>query len=149
MDVILLERVQNLGDLGDAVKVKPGYARNFLIPHGKAVTATPANIAEFEARRAELEKKQADALGAARATADAVDGVAVTVARKVGEEGKLFGSVSAQDIVEALAAVGTTVERNAVRLPEGPLRQVGEHQVAIHFHTEIDAHVTVNVVPEE
>jgi len=151
MEVILLEKIQNLGDLGQTVRVKPGYARNFLLPTGKAIPATAENQAEFEARRAELERQQTDALGAAQAKADALAGVSVTIARKAGEEGKLFGSVGTQDIAEAVTAAGVGVEltRQEVRLPAGSLREVGEYEVGVHFHADVDATIAVNVVAEE
>jgi large subunit ribosomal protein L9 len=148
MEVILLENVQNLGGLGDRVKVKPGYGRNYLIPTGKAVSATERNIAEFERRRAELERAQSDVLAAALARARALEGTRVRIARKAGEEGRLFGSVGTGDIAEALTAVGIEVHRNEVRLPAGPLRQVGEHEVGLHLHANVDASVMVEVVPE-
>lgn len=149
MQVILLERVQNLGELGDSVKVKPGYARNFLIPQGKAVMATPENLAEFEARRAELERQEAEALAAVQARAEGLEGAEVTIARKVGEEGKLFGSVGPQDIADALTAAGLEVARHEVRLLSDTLRQVGDYPVAIHLYAEVEASVTVHVVAEE
>ena len=149
MQVILLERVQNLGELGDSVKVKPGYARNFLIPQGKAVVATAENMAEFEARRAELERQEAEALAAVQARAQALEGAEVTIARKVGEEGKLFGSVGPQDIADALTAAGMEVARHEVRLLNDTLRQVGEYPVGIHLYADVEASITVHVVPEE
>ncbi len=149
MQVILLERVQSLGELGDAVKVKPGYARNYLIPQGKAVIATARNIAEFEARRAELERQEAEALAVVQARADALEGVEVTLARKAGEEGKLFGSVGPQDIADALTAVGAAVARHEVRLPHDTLRQVGDYQVGVHLYADVEASVTVHVVAQE
>ena len=149
MEVILLEKIQNLGDLGQTVRVKPGYARNFLLPAGKAIPATAENQAEFEARRAELERQQSDALGAAQAKADSLAGVSVTIARKAGEEGKLFGSVGTQDIAAAVTAAGVELTRQEVRLPAGSLREVGEYEVGVHFHADVDATVTVNVAAEE
>lgn len=148
MQVILLERVQNLGELGDSVKVKPGYARNFLIPNGKAVLATPENMAEFEKRRKELEQREAEALAAAQARAASLEGVEITIARKAGEEGKLFGSVGTQDIADALADAGVSVERQEVRLPGESLRQIGEYSVDIHLFAGVDAQITLHVVPE-
>jgi large subunit ribosomal protein L9 len=148
MEVILLEKVQNLGALGEKVRVKPGYARNFLIPKGKAAQATKANLEAFEKRRAELEKAQADTLAAAQARAATLEGVRVRVARRAGDEGRLFGSVGTTDIVEAAVAAGHEVHKNEVRLPEGPLRQVGEFSVALHLHADVNAHITVEVVPE-
>jgi len=149
MQVILLESVQNLGALGDTVKVKPGYARNYLIPQGIAAPATPGNVAMFEARRAELERQQREAEDQARARAARLEGLEVTVARKAGEEGKLFGSVGTQDIADAVTAQGAEVERNEIRLPEGPLREVGDYDIELHLYAEVDATITVHVVPEE
>jgi large subunit ribosomal protein L9 len=149
MQVILMEKVVNLGGLGDVVKVKDGYARNFLIPQGKAKRATPENLAEFEKRRAELEKAQADQLAAAQARAQAVEGLAVTITRKAGVDGRLFGSVTTHDIVDALAAMGQEVERAAVRLPQGPLKSIGDHAVDLALHSDVVAHITVSVHVEQ
>jgi large subunit ribosomal protein L9 len=149
MQVILLERVQNLGGLGDSVKVKPGYARNYLIPQGRAVIATPGNVAEFEAKRAQLELQEAKALAVVQARADALEGKDVTLVRKVGEEGKLFGSVGPQDIADALTASGTPVLRNEVRLVNDTLRQVGDHVVGVHLYANVEASITVHIVPDE
>ena len=149
MQVILLERVQSLGELGDSVKVKPGYARNYLIPQGKAVIATARNLAEFEARRAELERQEAEALAVVQARADALEGVEVTLARKTGEEGKLFGSVGPQDIADALTEAGKPVARHEVRLPYDTLRQVGDYQVGVHLYADVEASISVHVVAEE
>ena len=149
MQVILLERVQNLGELGDFVKVKPGYARNYLIPQGRAVIATPANVADFEARRAELERQEAQALASVQARADALEGREITLARKTGEEGKLFGSVGPQDIADALTESGTPVSRNEVRLVNDTLRQVGDYEVGIHLYANVEASITVHVVAED
>jgi len=149
MQVILLERVQNLGELGDSVKVKPGYARNYLIPQGRAVIATPGNVADFEAKRAELEGQEAQALAAVQARADALEGKEITLARKTGEEGKLFGSVGPQDIADALTETGTPVSRNEVRLVNDTLRQVGDYQVGVHLYASVEASITVHVVAEE
>ncbi len=146
MEVILLEKVQNLGDLGDRVSVKPGFGRNYLLPQGKAVPATEANIAEFEARRAELEKAAAEKMAAAQARADKLEGVTLTLVRKAGDEGKLYGSVSNIDIAEAAVDAGVEIERNEVRMPTGPIRQAGEYDIDIHLHTDID--VTIKVVVE-
>ena len=149
MEVILLEKINKLGDLGDQVRVKAGYGRNYLIPIGKAVTATPENVEKFELRRAELEKAQADALGTATARAEKMNVVEVTLARKAGEEGKLFGSVSAADIAEAVVAAGVDLAKSEVRLPEGPLRALGEFEVATHLHADVDARIKVTIVAEE
>lgn len=149
MQVILLERVQNLGELGDSVKVKPGYARNFLIPQGRAAIATSANLAEFEARRAELERQEAEALAAVQARAQALEGTEITIARKTGEEGKLFGSVGPQDIADALTAAGLEVGRHEVRLLSDTLRQIGDYEVGVHLYADVEASITVHVVAEE
>ena len=149
MQVILLERVQNLGELGDSVKVKPGYARNYLIPQGRAVVATKENLAEFEARRADLERQEAEALAVVQARAEALQGVEVTIARKTGEEGKLFGSVGPQDIADALAAAGHEVVRQEVRLLEDTFRQVGDYEVRVHLYADVEASITVHVVSED
>jgi large subunit ribosomal protein L9 len=149
MDVILLEKIDNLGGLGDRVTVRPGYARNFLIPRGKAKYATAENIAEFEARRAELEQAAAELLTAADTRREKIDGTEVTITANAGSEGKLFGSVGPSDIARALAAVGAEVEKREVRMPEGPIRQAGEFEIGIHLHTDVNAIVKVIVVAEE
>ena len=149
MQIILLEKVINLGTLGDVVKVKDGYARNFLIPQGKAKRATPANLADFEKRRAELEKVQADALGAAQAKGAAIDGTTVQIARKAGVDGRLFGSVSTHDIAEALEQQGHSVERSGIRLPQGPLKQIGDYEVGVSLHTDVVVNITVSVLGEQ
>jgi large subunit ribosomal protein L9 len=149
MQVILMEKVVNLGNLGDVVKVKPGYARNYLIPHGKAKRVTPDNMAEFEKRRAELEQAQDDRLAAARALAARLEGMTVQVTRKAGVDGRLFGSVTNFDIAEALEAQGVQVDKASVRLPLGPLKQVGEAQVQIALHTDVLANITVTVQGEQ
>lgn len=148
MEVILLSKVENLGNLGDVVKVRNGYARNFLIPYGKAKVATKSNVAEFEARRAELEKAAAEALAAAQARAVQLEGVAVTIAGKAGTEGKLFGSIGTAEIADALTAAGHAVEKREVRLPTGPLRAVGEYEIDLHLHTDVNTTVKVNVIAE-
>jgi large subunit ribosomal protein L9 len=149
MQVILMEKVVNLGNLGDVVKVKPGYARNYLIPHGKAKRVTPDNMAEFEKRRAELEQAQDDRLAAAQALAARLEGMTVQVTRKAGVDGRLFGSVTNFDIAEALEAQGVQVDKAAVRLPLGPLKQVGESQVQVALHTDVLATITVTVQGEQ
>lgn len=149
MEVILLERVENLGNLGDKVIVKPGYGRNYLLPKGKAVAATEENLAEFETRRASLEKVEADALKGAQARADALKAVRVTIARKAGEEGRLFGSVGTGDIAKAVTEAGAELQKHEVRLPEGALRRAGEYDIVLHLHTDVDASVKVEIVPEE
>jgi large subunit ribosomal protein L9 len=148
MEIILLEKIENLGAMGDRVNVKPGYGRNFLIPKGKAAPATEANIAEFEARRAELEKAAAEALAAAEARRDQLADMTVTITSKAGDEGKLFGSVGTTDIAAALAERGIEVERNEVRLPTGAFRQVGEYEVQLHLHSDVDASITLIIAPE-
>jgi large subunit ribosomal protein L9 len=144
MEIILLERVDNIGVVGDRVKVKSGYARNYLIPHGKATAATAENIAIFEARRAELEQKAAAELAAAQARAKQIEGLTIRIEVQAGPEGRLFGSVGTGDIAEACAAQGVEVERSEVRMPSGPLRTVGEHEVDFHLHTDVN--VTLKVV---
>jgi large subunit ribosomal protein L9 len=148
MQVILMEKVVNLGGLGDVVKVKPGYGRNYLIPQGKAKRVTPGNLAEFEQRRADLEKAQADRLAQAQALAARLEGVRVQVSRKAGVDGRLFGSVSNFDIAEALDAQGFQIDKSAVRLPLGPLKQVGESQVEIELHSDVVATIAVTVQAE-
>jgi large subunit ribosomal protein L9 len=149
MEVILLDTVENLGGIGDKVKVKPGYARNYLLPQGKATRATPENIAEFEARRAELEAKAAEVISQAKARAEKISGLQLTIRAKAGTEGKLFGSVGTVDIAEAAEAAGVTIERSEIRLAEGPLRAVGEHEVEVHLHSEVSVPITVIVEAEE
>ncbi|HRF30181.1 MAG: 50S ribosomal protein L9 [Azonexus sp.] len=148
MQIILLEKVINLGNLGDVVKVKDGYARNFLIPQKMAKRATPAAMAEFEARRAELEKAAAEKLAAAQGVADKMNGTAVTVARKAGMDGRLFGSVGNADVAEALKLAGFDVDKAAVRMPDGPLKTIGEFPLDIALHTDVLANISVNVVAE-
>lgn len=148
MEVILLEKVENLGNLGDRVNVKPGYGRNFLIPGGKATPATEAHIKAFEARRAELEKAAAEQLSAAEARRDQLAGLRVTIKAKSGDEGKLFGSVGTSDIAEAVTAAGIVIERHEVRMPQGAFRQIGEYPVDIHLHTDVTTEITVVVAAE-
>ncbi len=148
MEVILLEKVENLGNLGDRVNVKPGYGRNFLIPSGKATPATEEHIKAFEERRAELEKAAAEALSAAEARRDKLADMTVTITAKAGDEGKLFGSVGTSDIAEAVIAAGVNIERQEVRMPEGAFRQLGEYQVAIHLHSDVNTEITVIVAAE-
>ena len=149
MEVILLEKINKLGDLGDQVKVKAGYGRNYLIPVGKAVSATAENVEKFEGRRAELEKAQADSLSVATARAEKLNATEITLERIAGEEGTLFGSVSGADIAEAVTATGAELAKNEVRLPEGPLRALGEFEVDVHIHAEVDAKIKVIVVAEK
>ncbi|MBU0593911.1 MAG: 50S ribosomal protein L9 [Pseudomonadota bacterium] len=146
MQVILLEKLANLGQLGDVVKVKDGYGRNFLIPQKKAKRATPANLAEFEAKRAELEKVQAEIHAQAQARGEKINGVTVQIAQKAGVDGRLFGSVTTSDISEALKAQGLEVAKSEVRLPDGPLKQVGDFPVDLSLHTDVTASITVSVV---
>jgi large subunit ribosomal protein L9 len=148
MQIILMEKVVNLGQLGDVVKVKNGYARNFLIPQGKAKRATPAAVAEFEARRAELEKTQADVLADAQGRAARLEGLMIQITQKAGVDGKLFGSVTNADIEEALKAQGFEVERSMIRMPQGSLKQVGDHPVTIALHSDVLAHIVVSVLGE-
>jgi len=148
MQIILLEKVANLGQLGDIVKVKDGYARNFLIPTGKARRATESNIAEFQQRRVELEKKQNEILSAAQEKAGKLDGLVLQVAQKAGVDGRLFGSVTNHDISEALKGQGFDVAKASVRLPNGPLKQIGEHEVTLDLHTDVKVQIKVAVVPE-
>jgi large subunit ribosomal protein L9 len=149
MEVILLEKIANLGQIGDRVKVKPGFGRNYLLPRGKAAMATAANIAAFEARRADLERKQAEEVAVARARADKLVALSLRIAAKAGSEGKIFGSLGTADIAEACTAAGVPVERSEVRLPAGPIRTLGEHQIDLHLHTDVNATVRLEVVPEE
>lgn len=149
MQVILMEKVVNLGGLGDVVKVKDGYARNFLIPHGKAKRATAANLKEFEGRRAELEKKAADILAAAQERAAKLEGLVVQVTRKAGVDGRLFGSVTNADISEALEAQGLKVPKAEIRMPQGPLKHVGEFPMTAQLHSDVLANFTVSVLGEQ
>ncbi len=148
MEVILLEKVENLGNLGDRVNVKPGYGRNFLIPSGKATPATREHIKAFEERRAELEKTAAESLAVAEARLGKLMDMTITIAAKAGEEGKLFGSVGAIDIAEAIVAAGVEIERSEVRLPEGAFRNIGEHKVHLHLHSDVDSEVTLIIEAE-
>ena len=146
MQIILLEKVINLGNLGDVVKVKDGYARNFLIPQGKATRATQANLAEFETRRAELERNQADKLAASQALAEKMQGLMVQITRKAGVDGRLFGSVTNADVAEALVAQGYEIERAAIRMPNGPIKAVGDVTLDVGLHTDVIAQITVSVL---
>jgi len=149
MQIILLEKVVNLGGLGDVVKVKDGFARNFLIPQGKAKRATPANLAEFEKTRSTLEKAQSDALSAAQEKGARLDGLMVQISQKAGVDGRLFGSVTSYDIVAALKNQGFEIERSMIRLPQGPLKQVGDHPLGIALHSDVVVHITVSVLGEQ
>ena len=148
MQIILLEKVVNLGNLGDVVKVKDGYARNFLIPTGAARRATEVAIKEFEAKRAEFEKVQAGKLSAAQALADKLSGKTISVTQKAGVDGRLFGSVTNSDIAEALVASGSEVQKAQVRLPNGPLKTVGEHPVKLALHADVETEIVVKIVGE-
>jgi large subunit ribosomal protein L9 len=149
MQVILLEKIHNLGQLGEVVKVKEGFARNYLIPHGKARRATPENIAEFEKRRVELEAGQAKALGEATERAAKIDGLMIQITQKAGVDGRLFGSVTNYDIAEALKTLGHIVSKSMIRLPNGPLKQVGDHSIVIDLHADVTARITVSVLGEQ
>jgi large subunit ribosomal protein L9 len=148
MQVILLEKVTNLGTLGDVVKVKDGYGRNFLIPQGKAKRATEANKAEFAAKRAELEKKQAEVLAAAQARAEKLAGFMLQITQKAGVDGRLFGSVTNHDIAQALTAQGFDVTKAEIRMPEGPLKTVGDHHISVAPHSDVVVDITVSVLGE-
>jgi large subunit ribosomal protein L9 len=148
MQIILLDKIANVGNLGDVVKVKAGYARNFLIPKGMAKRATPENLKLLEEKRSELERAAGEKLTAAQTLGEKLEGMAIRIPQKAGVDGRLFGSVGSIDIVEALAKEGVTVEKSQIRLPAGPLKQVGEHAVTISLHTDVDAHITVTVVAE-
>lgn len=149
MNVILLDYVENLGNIGDLVKVKPGYGRNYLIPQGKAALATPGNMKAMEARRAELEKAAAEELAAAKKRRKVVDGMELVIPANAGSEDKLFGSVGPIDIVAALEAVQVEVERSEVRMPDGPIQELGEFEIGVHLHPEVDATIKVRVVAAE
>ncbi|TKB47869.1 50S ribosomal protein L9 [Thalassotalea mangrovi] len=149
MEVILLDKIAKLGGLGDQVTVKSGYARNFLLPKGKAVIASKANVEHFEARRAELEKQLADVLAAAEARAAKLNELAeVTIASKAGDEGKLFGSIGTRDIADAITEAGVEVSKAEVRLPLGTIRETGEFEIAIHLHADVDTSIKVVIIPE-
>ena len=149
MNVILLEKTRNLGELGEQVSVKSGYGRNFLIPFGKAVPATESNVKHFEERRAELEKKAADVLAAAQARLDKIKALEnVTITSKAGDEGKLFGSIGTRDIAEAISAAGVDVKKSEVSLPLGAIRQIGDFEIDIQVHSDVRGLVTLSVVPE-
>ena len=148
MQIILLEKIANVGNLGDVVKVKDGYARNFLIPHGKAKRASPSNLEAIEAQRTELVRAAGEKLATAQALAEKLEGSTLRIPQKAGVDGRLFGSVTNADIVEALKGQGVDIEKSMVRMPSGPLKHVGEHPVSVVLHTDVTAHVTVNVVGE-
>jgi large subunit ribosomal protein L9 len=149
MQIILMEKVTNVGQLGDVVKVKNGFARNYLIPQGKAKRATPANMAEFEVRRAELEAADKAKLAEAQARGEKLAGLTLQIVQKAGVDGKLFGSVTNADIVSALAAQGFDVEKSQIRMPEGHLKQIGDHRVGVGLHTDVVVDITVSVLGEQ
>jgi large subunit ribosomal protein L9 len=149
MQVVLLERVEKLGQMGEVVTVKDGYARNYLLPQGKATLATAANVAKFETRRAELEKVVRENLVGAEARKAAFEGFKLSITAKAGNEGKLFGSIGTSDIADAVTAAGLKLERSEVRLPNGPLRSVGDHVVVVHLHTDVDVELAVSILGEE
>jgi large subunit ribosomal protein L9 len=149
MNVILLDNIENLGGIGDLVSVKAGYGRNYLLPQGKAALATKENIADFEKRRTELEKSAAEELVAARAREELIQGMELVITANVGAEGKLFGSVGPIDIAEAFSKVGVEAARSEIRMPDGPIHEVGEFVIGVHLHSEINVEVTVKVVAEE
>ena len=149
MKVILLDRVENLGAIGDLVSVKSGYGRNHLIPNGKAALATAKNIKELEKKKEELERRAAEQLEAAKSRGDLIKGMSLTVSANVESEGKLYGSVGPVDIVEAFEKVGVSVERSEIRMPAGPIREDGESEISLHFHSDVDIPVTLNVVSED
>lgn len=149
MNVILLDNVENLGSIGDMVSVKPGYGRNYLLPAGKAALATKDNVAEFEARRAELESAAAEELAAATARAELINGMDLVIPANVGPEGKLFGSVGPADISDAFEKVGVEVAKAEVRMPDGPIHEAGDFEVGLHLHSAVDVVVNVKVVAEE
>ena len=149
MNVILLENVENLGNIGDLVKVKPGFGRNYLLPQGKAALATPENMKEIEARRAELEKAAAEELAQAKARFETINGTELVIKANAGAEDKLFGSVGPVDIIEAFEAIQLEVQRSEIRMPEGPIHSLGEFPVGVHLHSEVNADILVRVVPTE
>lgn len=149
MDIILLQKVANLGNIGDRVKVKSGFGRNYLLPHGKATLATPDNVKRFEARRAELEKAAHEQLSSAAQRAEALKEFKLVIPSKAGTEGKLFGSIGTADIAEAATKAGIKIERSEVRLPNGALRTIGDHSVILHLHADIDVPLAVTIVAEE
>jgi large subunit ribosomal protein L9 len=149
MNVILMQKVRNLGELGQEVRVKSGYARNYLLPYGKAVVANTDNREKFEARRGELEKAGTEVLGSAQARGEKLDGVTVQIVVKAGEEGKLFGSVGAREIADALVAAGFEAERSEVQLPEGPIKEIGDHEITLSLHPEVSVKTIVSVIAEQ
>jgi large subunit ribosomal protein L9 len=148
MNVILLEKIAKLGDLGESVRVKAGYGRNFLIPQGKAVPATPENVEKFEARRAELERVAAEKQATAEARKDAISKLSISITQKAGDEGKLFGSVGTADIAQAITDAGVPVEKREIRLPTGPIRQIGDYVIEVELHSDVVAEININVAAE-
>jgi large subunit ribosomal protein L9 len=148
MQVILLEKIRNLGTVGDKVSVKPGYSRNYLIPRGKAVSATPANVAKFEARRVELEKMATEVLAAAQQRATKMSNLTVTMRAKAGDEGKLFGSIGIREIIKAIQAAGHDVQKSEVALPEGAIRKIGEYPITLQLHSDVSVTINLSVLPE-
>ena len=149
MEIILLESIDRLGGLGDMVNVRPGFARNYLLPKGKAKLATPENIAEIEVRRAELEKHETDVLAKAKARAKQLEGLEITITAKSGSEGKLFGSVTNANITDAINEKGIELEKSEIRMPEGPIRLAGDYDIDVHLHTEVNATIKLTVIGEE
>ena len=149
MEVILLESIAKLGDLGDKVSVKSGYGRNYLIPQHKAVPATAENVEAFEARKAELQRQEDDKLAQASDRAEKISAVSLSLTSKAGEEGKLFGSITVRDIAEAAASEGVDIEKSEIRLPEGPLRELGDYEINVHLHSEVNVVLKVSVIAEE
>ena len=149
MEIILLQKVANLGNIGDRVKVKSGFGRNYLLPHGKATLATPDNVKRFEARRAELEKTAREHFASAEQRAEQLKEFKLVIPAKAGTEGKLFGSIGTSDIAEAATRAGINIERSEVRLPNGALRTIGDHSVTLHLHADVDVTLAVSIVPEE
>ena len=149
MEIILLQKIQNLGQLGDLVSVKPGYARNYLIPQGMAVRASEQARADVEARKAELLAREKDILAKAQGRGELLDGLMIEIPARVSEEGRLFGSVAAGDIAEAVARTGNELERSEVDMPDGPIKEVGDYQVTVHLHPEVSAAINLKVVPED
>ena len=148
MQVILMEKIGRLGNLGDQVKVKPGFARNYLIPKGKAIPATNANVAIFEKRRDELEKAAAETLKSAQARAESLTGMVVTIAARAADEGRLYGSIGTREIAEAISKAGAQVEKSEISLPTGPLRQIGEQEIHVHLHGDVHTTIKINVIAE-
>ena len=149
MEVILLEKIYKLGELGEKVTVRPGYGRNYLIPKRKAVPATAENVAKFEEQRAELERAEAEGMATAETRAEELQGIEVTIKANAGAEGKLFGSVGTSDIADAVVAAGGAIEKRDIRLPQGPLRDVGDYEVSVHLHADVDVKLKVTIIAED